>query len=719
MRSWPLLMAIPLLPLALLPLTARAEEPAKEEASLPFRTDSANAQLPWYQLKPSEFPPRGSEHRVNGELIAADFIHRCGQFRMASTGELADFKLLPCGVVRYLNADADLRDVPLGTSLQFCMYQDEAGKFTIAAQIEDTFSQLAATGVTYRLDAAHLPEGKLDAAPQHAAAAEKQEDLGHVELRVDDRTRVWKGAEQVKLSDLSPGDALLVNLCGTGASARCSDVWAGGEAQTRATTQQRERHNAFVKDRAVAGWIERVDGKQMTVTFFGTPEDVQALFKAQSVFPEKLMKNHERVRAVVANQELRSYNPHVDGENCFIKELRTVPTDRFGCSGISWVLEPYLMLEGFRKGRVIRVYANPSWPVHDMPFGEGLYTEVPNAKVEEESPNQYPFRTDFGNEELPWYQLKPGEFPPHNSQHTVAGELMKVDAEHRSGQFRTDRTGETVTFAMPPFASCLYHNAEADLGDLPVGAHYFFYLYQDDKGAFTRAARIIDDFTETVNDRELYRLGAADLDHGTLLLARHLPPMKNELDHLVQPPDLGHSLVDVDEHTRVWKGDVQVKLSDLAVGDELLIDRTGRTATRLGRCTEIWAGADAHKHAAEQQRERHAARLKEQGIPAWIDRVDGKNIEITLFSASRSDLASLLNGDPYGKTVQVTLVDEQLYPREGAPRKMSFKNRLPEANTVDSYGCSGIRWTLEAQQPSLYAQGQLIRVSPAGWKPAE
>ncbi len=53
----------------------------KIDPRYPFRTDFANAHLPWYQPKPGEFPPHHSDHRVSGELVSADFIHRTGQFR--------------------------------------------------------------------------------------------------------------------------------------------------------------------------------------------------------------------------------------------------------------------------------------------------------------------------------------------------------------------------------------------------------------------------------------------------------------------------------------------------------------------------------------------------------------------------------------------------------------------------------------------------------------
>src|SRR5207302_192538 len=85
--------------------------------------------------------------RISGELVSADFIHRSGQFRSAETGELLDFTLTPYGSVNYLNAEADLRDVPLGTVFAFFLNQDAKGGFTRLARMKDQVT-LDVTGKT-------------------------------------------------------------------------------------------------------------------------------------------------------------------------------------------------------------------------------------------------------------------------------------------------------------------------------------------------------------------------------------------------------------------------------------------------------------------------------------------------------------------------------------------------------------------------------------------
>jgi len=707
-----------LLLLALLagPPAGTAGEPAKADPDHPYRTDSANEHLPWYRLKAGEFPPRGAGHRVAGDLVEADFIHRSGQFRTAGTGELVDFTLPPSGTILYLNAEADLRDVPLGTTCQFFLFQDEAGAFTRVAAMQDEFTTLAGQGASYRLDEVRLAEGKLGVTGQ--SPTRKQLDPGRGELLVDEQTRIWKGDKPGRLGDLAAGDDLLVNLTGGGppGRARCTDVWAGAEAPRLATEQQRKRHNAFIRERGLAARIDGVEGRKLAVALIGDPASLRALFQADGIVPGLWAAEHRSVDAVVANEELRTYNPPVDRKRSPVLESREIPTDGYGCGGVRWTVEPELLLEGFRKGRIIRLFAHPAWPVKDMPFGESLYTEAPGAKTLAEEPEQYPYRTDFANEDLPWYRPKPGEFPPFHSHHLVTGELVKVDVPHRSGRLRADRTGDLIDFRLPPFATILYLNAEADLRDLPLGTRYRFFLHQDDRGAFTKATVITDDFTDLAGDDLTYRLEEAKLGEGKLLLAVQHAAVKNEKEEMVLPPAFGRGEFAVDGGTRVWKGDKPAKLADLVPGDDLLLNRTGRTATGRGVCTEIWAGVAAHKLVTDRRRTQHEAALKGRGLPAWIDAVEGNKLTVTFFSGSRKEFPRLLGDDPWGKGVTAIAVDEDLRPLGEPPEPMGFANHIPEGATAGTYGCSGVRWVLEAKQPAgRHRPGQILRIFKEGW----
>ena len=66
--------------------------------------------------------------------------------------------------------------------------------------------------------------------------------------------------------------------------------------------------------------------------------------------------------------------------------------------------------------------------------------------------------------------------------------------------------------------------------------------------------------------------------------------------------------------------------------------------------------------------------------------------------------------------MSVILADEQLRRSGAVVNKMSFKNHLPEGTTPGTYGCSGVRWVLEASLvPEAFRKVQITRVFKEGW----
>jgi hypothetical protein len=609
-QTFPLI-RLPVLAVALLSALALQGEEPKVDPRYPFRTDFANENLPWYQPKPLEFPPHHSDRRIGGELVTADFIHRTGQFRMTKTGELVDFTMPPYGSIGYLNAEADLRDLPLGTFFLFFLNQDEHGGFTRLATCRDSFSIDAGHSFTNRLDEARLGEGKLLTTKQ--SIAKNQPDLGKNELLVRDETRVWKGNQQIKLTDLVPGDELLYNLTGKTASnpGWCTELWVGADTHKAVTEQQRKKFTEFTKKRGLPGWVDQTEGNKITVTLFsGDPKSFAGAYMNDIAVGKEL-------GCVVANDELRTWNPPVDREHATLLEIQKTPVNAYGTSGVRLVFTVPYMLEGFRKGRVVRLFG-AGWPVKDSFYGESLmgygYSRLQDSELVEltpkEYPVQFPFRTDYGNENLPWFQLKTGEPPPPFSEHLVLGEIVQADAAARTGQFRTDRTGEIVSFTVIPQGSIKYLNAESSLADLPPGTRCRFSLYQDDHGAFTRASLVSDEYSFLASNAVTYRVETLKLAEGKLHVARQIPEVKNYNGDMEKPQDLGRTELHVTPETRVWKGADQAKLTDLAVGDALLVNLTDELPGAPSRCTDIWIGADTHKLVTDQQSKKLAATSK-------------------------------------------------------------------------------------------------------------
>jgi hypothetical protein len=693
---------------------AIAADEAKVDPHYPFRTDWANQQLPWYQPKPLEFPPHHSDHRAGGELIAADYIHRTGMMRMGN-GEIVSFTMPPYASVYYLNAEADLRDVPLGTFFLFFLNQDPQGAFTVLATMQDEYTMLANHGFSYRLTEYKRDERKLLVVKQKLG--ETPTDVGKNELLVDDRTRVWKGDKQIALTDISVGDALLVSLGSTTQQKprHCTEIWVGAETHKAVTEAHRRQHVAFLKERGLPAWITSVDGRTITVTLFSSePASLQGLFKDEGIDPALWAKEHRSIHVVVADENLRSYWPPVTKKGATVREFQTVPTDCYGCSGVRWVIEVDQMLEGFRVGRNVRLFVHPSWPVNDMPFGEGLHQgghdidEPPEAR--EVVAVDFPYRTDFGNPQLPWYRLQAGKFPPDHSEHVVVASLVRTNEDHRSATFKLDHGGDTLQLVQPPFGVVLFHGHEADLQDVPLGTRCRLSLHADAQGAFTQASVISDDFSWFFDNTATYRLEEPRLDEGRLFVAHQVEPVKVDY-HLepLQAPDFGRAELLVDGQTKVWKGDHQIALGDLVVGDVLLVD-----IGASGRCSDIWVGADTHKMVREQQRTMHRSAVKERGVAAYIDTIDGKRLSLSFFAGIRADFPGLLSGEPRGKKVFVIPVDDRLRAT-GAMEAMAFADRLPEGDTTNATGCSGIRWMVEAAKPESFHVGDVIRMYKDGW----
>ncbi|MDB5309149.1 MAG: hypothetical protein JWO38_3351 [Gemmataceae bacterium] len=533
--------------------------------------------------------------QVTGVLEEVDFIHQTGRFRIGPADDRVEFTLRPDAAVEYLNAGADLRDLPLGTAFEFTLHRDPDGRFTRAVRIRDRFTADARAGTTYRVDEVNPAAGTFRATPlvRGGSGPKERPAAGTTEFRTTARTRIWQGDKTVSLATVAVGDEILADMTGATAAV-CADVWIGRATHAAVTARQRQRYAAFVKARGLPARVERTDGRTLTLAVFGGEPA-----SSEQTWPGDSSRPGRSVRVCVANEELRTWNPPVDHEWGKIVEFHKAAPD---CrDGVRLVVTVNHMLEGFRRGRYVRVFPD-AWRPQDQPFGEQLFHYGARAFPPElaecpakEYPGQYPFRTDYGNTHLPWYQLTPGAAPPPDSEHRVFGELLAVDADRRSGRFRSEETQTEVEFALIPGGTVRSRNADTDLADIPVGTRCRFHLYQDEAGTFRRANFVTDEVSDLVKNGALWRVESLDLAAGMLTAARQPPGVRNDQGDPEQPPDIGRTTLRVGADTRVWKGDKQVALSALAVGDLLLVNRTGDRPGRPSRCTDVWVGTETHK----------------------------------------------------------------------------------------------------------------------------
>ncbi|HEX3135578.1 MAG TPA: hypothetical protein VHX44_18595, partial [Planctomycetota bacterium] len=666
-----------------------------------------NDDVPKYLNAQRPFPAWESAKSVDGSLVEADVIHRRGIFREDGSGTLRTFTMPANGVVARLGADADLRDIPLGTHGRFYLLPDQSGALVRLAALHDDSSLLIRDGVQWKVEGIDAASGTIAVFPQK----DGQPAIGAVrfDLKSDQHTRFRKGEGEATVGDLVVGDLLLVDLVGDGAQRRCSEVWVGADAQTRAVEALRKTHLDFLKIRGLPAWVDGIDGKRMTVTLFAvSPAALDATLKLADINPEQWSKEGRHLHTVVANQELRSYNPPVDKEAGHLVAFKRVDNPGIGNGGQQWTLLINQFLEGFRPGEVVRIFAHGAWKIEDMPFGEGVYDHVWESP--EIDPGAYPYRTDFCSDHLAWYKLQPGRLPPGCSAHERWGDLVEIAADGRSGRFRDELTGKTESFIHPPWAAVWTLGAESDLAEIPVGTRCRFALHQDANGAFTLASVIRDEFSVQKQRRLTARVLAVRADRGEVHVAWQLPKEKNYDDDWVTPPDTGWAILPIAASTKLWKGEQAIAIGDLAVGDLLQINRTGGTATTLPHCVGMWIGEDTFKSLADRQRTKHQEAVRRVGVPALVESISGRLVTMICIGADRDAFRDLLGGDPWGKQVHIQVVDDALKPR-GTPMQVGFNNNIKEGPTGGCYGVAGRHWIVDCQKmPDGLAVGGYLRV---------
>lgn len=354
-----------------------------------FRTEAdPDPALPWYVPRSGTFPPEGTARAYAGELFQADPLGRRGRLRADRTdaqtrGEWdrpVAFTLLPYGSIAYHGAPAALRDVPIGTHLHGLFYRSspeapkrgkakavESGafeaEFDLVLRLEDDFSRDTRLNRTWRVDAVDLAAGTLTATGVQGATADPKPQVFHVLPS----TRVWTGSGFGRLADLAPGQRVLVNLTwatlfGPG---RCTDVWLDAESRALASARQLEVHRQHQRDRGLAGLVQAVDNPARRVT-------VELLGGIDPGLAEEF-KVGASAAAAVAEPSLLTYDPVNDTKSGRVVEVKRVPALP-GSLGVQVVFAPSQLLEGFRPGRIVRLFPE-GWKVQNPPSEERLFPE--------------------------------------------------------------------------------------------------------------------------------------------------------------------------------------------------------------------------------------------------------------------------------------------------------------------------------------------------------
>ena len=323
--------------------------------------------------------------------------------------------MLPYGIIRYHNAPAQLRDIPIGTVLHVRGFLPPdpklsavpvlpinnrnktagySGKGTAPAEnhlilLEDEPSFCQREGKVWKLKEIELQNlaGKIVARRESMNGGAKAEEET---LTFDAATRIWRGREKLLVADLVhegiwpesgkksfDDQMVLLGITwrptpdGVFTRFHVCDVWLDDVSIQRAARNQTETHKAFIRSRWMPGWVDEVEyGKfgaaTVTATLFGGMDD--SLYtdfkKGVSAMMNPVENTLKHTHGAIGPRHMACRGPilevkRLDGE---------VP---MGSSGIQVTFKTDLILEGIRPGRVIRICPG-SWPQVQIPREEYL-----------------------------------------------------------------------------------------------------------------------------------------------------------------------------------------------------------------------------------------------------------------------------------------------------------------------------------------------------------
>ncbi len=392
-----------------------------------------------FRPEAGQFPPLEKAHAYRGELVFVDHANRRGSLRVMSSGAFRfnaphPFALLPCAVVRYHGAPADLRDIPLGTVLHVRAFLPPdpttsavpvlpidnrnktagySGKGGAPAEnhvllLEDEFSHCQREGRVWKLREVEIQnrQGRITAiceAPQGGGIPAEET------LTLDAATRFWRGRECLGIEDWIaeggwPADGkkalgdpvVLLGITwkptpdGIFTRFHISDIWLDTAAAERATRSQTETHRAFMRSRWLPAWVDAVEyGKfgraTVTATLFGGMDpslyaDFQPGVTALMNGVENTLKHTEGGTAGPTQMAARGR----------LLEVTQLPGDApLGSSGIRLRFETDLITEGMRPTRIVKVRP-ASWPDVHLPREEYLGNGASNIDERFPTPALFP-----------------------------------------------------------------------------------------------------------------------------------------------------------------------------------------------------------------------------------------------------------------------------------------------------------------------------------------
>jgi hypothetical protein len=238
----------------------------------------------------------------------------------------------------------------------------------------------------------------------------------------------------------------------------------------------------------------------------------------------------------------------------------------------------------------------------------------------------------------PVSKIKPGEvIVPTDAMRRIWGELVSLDLKTRTGSFRKDGTDEIMKFTVLPYAELLHHASFGDLQDFRIGERAIFRLHENAAtGEWTWLTYIQDQMNMMNGHREYFYVDSIDAAKGEFNCTQ-----ANFDKSFVREKGI---LISTDGETRYWKEGQPAKFSDIKVGDKIRTKTHGVGKGKTQMCWEVFLDDASLLKFQNEQKAAEAKRLGEEGLPGYVDTVDGQALTFTLFQEANEISRTLKAG---------------------------------------------------------------------------
>lgn len=376
---------------------------------------AARGSEPAFRPEPHRFAPLEKAKEYRGELVFVDHANRRGSLRVIRGSEVFfqhvpnPFAMLPYGVVRYHNAPADLRNIPLGTLLHahgFLPPDPENSAVPVIQKpsieqpaenhlllLEDEPSRCMREGKVWKLKEIdvqkHLTKIVASLEPRSAGSASGTDQT----MTIDAGTRIWSGTEALSAKDMIAkglwpaegkkslaGMSALLGLSWLPAGTwenrvenqfHITDLWLDDASMQRASERQIGLHQSHIRSRLMPAWIDAVEYSK-----FGRATITLTLFGGMDPALYEDFKKGEQAVIVSAENTLKPWSSivsssHIGSKGTILETSLKRKDSPLGDSGIEVRMDTDLIIEGIRPGRVVRI--RPTiWPHVSAPREEYL-----------------------------------------------------------------------------------------------------------------------------------------------------------------------------------------------------------------------------------------------------------------------------------------------------------------------------------------------------------